>query len=320
MIVAAIVCVSLGSLVLAGCDFLSTKAENPAEAAVAREAINKAIEHMNSMNDVMDEVNQQLQLCNEAYDIDDPRRSTGYAEAAEELLPQCAVELAAAKKLLVSVDTTDAEANAKRSAGLFLDWVDSEIAESSKLTEHVAAVQEVAAAGDALTQAQVDEEYRLHVELLGLRREADEKRKTAIDFRDVQLDGESSTTIAAEAAFLTGYDDHLAVILALRDAMISIQRLRTHTYNETGPNRSLKPGDLVVKELESLVAALDELPVPPADPLRSLDSEWRLRVAQSLKTEQALAQKDTQKHRDDVKFFADKEGEALDALTGYVNK
>jgi hypothetical protein len=265
-------------------------------------------------SDTRVDIDQQLQLCDEAYDIEDPERGMGYAEDAERLLLEHAAEQTAAGELLSSVGATDADEDVKGHALLLLDWVESRIAEGAALSDYIAAVRVVAAAGASLTDAQVEEAYRQHLELLELHRTADEKVDAANDFSRVRLGGQSSTTVPPSDVLLWDYHYQLQKVLAWRDVVVTIGNLRTYRYNETGPNRKIEPGDLIVKELETLVARMEELPTPSSS-VAALDSAWRSRVAQQLEAERALAEKDTQKHRDDQAWFRDKEYGALNELT-----
>ncbi len=311
-------------LICVGCSSLSGTAESSSTIttsnaaatanAAAEKAINSAGDHMDAALDIKDEINQQLELCDAAHDIEKPARATSYAEAAMVLLPEYDTEQATARELLMSVEATDADEDTKRHAFLLLDWVESRIAESAALSEYIAAVKVVAAAGASLTEAQVNEVYRLDLRLLELHRTADEKVDAANEFSRVRLSGQSSTTVPASDALLVDYDYRLRTVLAWRSAMVTIANLRTYKYNETGPNRKIKPGDLIVEELETLVALADKLPAPPSS-LAPLDSAWRKRVTQYLESERALAEKDTQKHREDRAWFIDKELAALNELT-----
>ena len=317
-IAVVILLVVLVSLVCGGCSSPSSTATTSSIVAIsnaaAQKAIDSALDHMRAASEIREDINHQLELCDAAYDVEEPDRATGYAQDAQGLLPEHDAEQAAARELLMSVEATDADEDVKGHALLLLDWVESRIAEAATLSEYVAAEKVVAAAGASLTEVQVHERYRLDLALLESRRTVDEKVETANDFVRVQLSGQSSTTVPESDTLLLEYDYQLRTVQAWRDVMTTLWNLRTYKYNETGPNRKIEPGDLVVEELDTLVARMNELPSPPSS-LASFDSAWRERVAQLLEAERALAEEDTQKHRDDVAWFNEKEFAALNELT-----
>ncbi len=313
-VASVILVVLLVPLTCAGCSLLSGTVDT---SSAANKTINSALDHMRAASDIREDINHQLDLCSEAYDIAEPDRATDYAEAAQELLPEYDAEQATAKKLLTSVGATDAGEDSKRHALLLLDWVESRITEATALSQYVAAKKVVAAAGPSLTEDQVNEEYRLRLEMLEEHRIAGEKVAAANDFSRVKLGGQSSTTVPVSKALLIDYDHQLRTVLAWRSAMVTITNLRTYKYNETGPNRSIEPGDLVVEELQTLVALVEKLPTPPPS-LAAADSAWRLRVGQLLEAEQALAQEDAQIHRDDRAWIKDKEYAAMNELVDMV--
>jgi hypothetical protein len=322
--VALLILLVVPLLICVGCTLRSGPAETSTTMAKTASnpaldlAIKSALDHVRAASDTEDDINQRLQLCEEAYDIKEPDRAVSYAEDAQGLLPKQGAELATAQGMLTSVETMDGDADLKRHARLLLDWVESRIAEAAALSRYISAEKVVAAAGASLTDAQVTERYGLKLELLKLQKTVDEKVDTANDFSRVQLAGQSSTTVPVSDALLAEYDYSLRAVTAWRDAIVDIGNLRTYKYNETGPNRKIKPSDLIVKELETLVARMDGLPTPPPS-LAALDSAWRTRVAQQLEAERALAQKDTQKHRDDRIWYKGKEYAAINELTAMAS-
>jgi hypothetical protein len=117
--------------------------------------------------------------------------------------------------------------------------------------------------------------------------------------------------------FLDDYVAQFTVAFDLRNDVIQTGNERLAAYN-AGFHRPIQAGDLVVAELEHLEAQIGIVPVPPSDPLRSLDSAWRTSVSQVLAAETALGASDTDQNRSADAAAFTKEDQALKALTDYL--
>ena len=128
----------------------------------------------------------------------------------------------------------------------------------------------------------------------------------------------SMTVVGQQGDVLAGYKLHLEAVLAARAVVVATSDQRIAARN-SAPARPLTASDLVVDELNSLLNRVrKELPVPPDEPLRSLDAAWRSGILHWFQAEQALASEDSQKNRDAEQQALDEEHSAVQALTKYL--
>ena len=129
----------------------------------------------------------------------------------------------------------------------------------------------------------------------------------------------SIASTSQQDSFLANYATHFESVLGIRNAVLQTKNQRTVLHN-SNPDKPLVAADLVAGELENLLnLAGRELPLPPKEPLRSLDAAWRSGIMHWLQAEQALALEDTQTTRDEDNRAMSEEHDASEALIDYIN-